>query len=320
MSLTREQAQTIWNYFSDGTVLECTRLGGLSSENFLLAVASDERFVLKVATASYLHDFEQILASYLYWHKHGIPVIVPLLGKNNAYLQTQGTSTYVVFPFVDGLMHDQDTLTEAALNSAGMLLGLIHSLPFEQWHGAKQHLSEQAQKRSQLLNMDLSHCAEKELIEESIRLKADLKKTIYNRLIGKSDLVFVHGDFHNSNIIYGPNDQVAALLDLEQTMVADAGKDYLKFIDLGCCNTKFEDHNFQMAQIFLNAYRRIRPLSLEDFRQSFFQYWLTEAESSFFETAIVLDGKIELVPYLQRDLKKYRFYIKHLDSFIDTVW
>ncbi len=320
MSLTIEQAQTIWNHFSDGTIRECTRLGGLSSENFLLVVASGERFVLKVATTSYLHDFEQILASYLYWHKHGIPAIVPLLGKNHAYLQTGGTSTYVLFPFVDGLMYHQDTLTEAALKSAGMLLGRIHSLPFEGWHGGNQYLSEQAQKRSQLSDMDLSHCAEKELIKESIQLKADLKKTLHIRLIGKKDLVFVHGDFHNSNIIFGPDDQVAALLDLEQTMVADAGKDYVKFIDLGCCNTKFEDHNFHMAKIFLNAYRSIRPLSHEDFRESLFQYLLAMTESSFFESAIALDGKIDLVPYLERDLKKYRFYIKHLDSFIDTVW
>ncbi len=320
MSLTIEQSQTIWNRFSDGTIQECTRLGGLSSENFLLGVASGQRFVLKKATASYLHDFEQILASYLYWHKHGIPAIVPLLGKNQAYLQTVGTSTYVLFPFVDGLMYHQDTLTEAALDSTGMLLGRIHSLTIEGWHRGNQYLSEQAQKRSQLLDMDLSHCAAKELIEESIRLKVDLKKTLDRRLIGKKDLVFIHGDFHNSNIIYGPDDQVAALLDLELTMLADAGKDYLKFIDLGCCNTKFEDHNFQMAKIFLNAYRRIRPLSLEDFRQSFFHYLLAKAESSFFESAIALDGKLDLVPYLERDLKKGRFYTKHLDSFIDAVW
>ncbi len=320
MTLNMLQAQFVWNRVSEGKVNSCSRLGGLSSENFLIEASTGQKLVAKKVTSSYLKDFEHILSSYLYFQKNGIPALVPLLGKDHAYLQTVGDSSYVLFDFIDGFIYNQDTITNNALESAGLLLGLIHNLAFKDSNSSHQYLLELKQKRSQLFQMDFGNCAAKDLIEESIFLKSELKRKLYGRLSNSQDLVIAHGDYHNSNIIYGSDNKVAALLDLELTRVADAGQDYLKFIDLGCCNTRFDDNNFKMAKLFLSAYRSTRSLSFTKFKESLSIYLLAKSESTFFETAIAIDGKLELVPYLERDIKKLRFYTKDLDSFIEAIW
>jgi hypothetical protein len=103
-------------------------------------------------------------------------------------------------------------------------------------------------------------------------------------------------------------------------MVGDAGRDYLRFIDLACCNTAFEDTNIRMAKIFLGAYRQTRHLERAAFENSFVSYLYSASQSTFFESAIALEHREELTPYLQRDLKKYRFYMKNLADFMCAIW
>jgi hypothetical protein len=98
------------------------------------------------------------------------------------------------------------------------------------------------------------------------------------------------------------------------------GRDYLRFIDLACCNTAFEDTNIRMAKIFLGAYRQTRHLERAAFENSFVSYLYSASQSTFFESAIALEHREELTPYLQRDLKKYRFYMKNLADFMCAIW
>lgn len=318
--LSQLDANAIFQLFASGKIISCAQIGGLSSSNYHLHAEDGKQYVLKRATPRYVQDFEAILASYRAIRGQGVPAVVPLAGHDRRFLQAFLQDTFALFPFISGKTLHQDTLTPRGLEAAGLVLGRIHTTRIDGWRRTSSHLSHQEGMRQSLMRADLRTVRAGSLIEESLRAKAALRELLESRLSATADRVLLHGDFHNGNLLYGSDEAVVGVVDLELSMVGDAGRDYLRFIDLACCNTAFEEVNLRMAKIFLGAYRQMRPLDRTAFESSVLSYLYSASQSTFFESAIALEHREELTPYLQRDLEKIRFYMKNLADFMGAIW
>lgn len=322
MTITTKAAHTILHNFASNEILTIEPLGGLSSENSLVSTKEGDQFVLKKISSSYSCSLEDILHSYHLFATMNVSTALPLKGGDGKEPFLYEGETYLLFPFIQGITHHEDTVTPEALKTSATILASIHQ-------GYKSIEETQVKTRSILDYPEITSDDHEQLrhesrnhpiVNESLQLKDEIKKKFIHLLHVSIEKTLIHGDFHNGNLIFDNQDKMATIIDLELCTVGDPGKDYIKFIDLCCCNTGFATKNIELAKIFVKAYREHTHLSFNDFNASMKRYFYHMAQSTFFENGIVRDNCLERLPYLKRDIEKLKFYSESIDWFSQKAW
>ena len=83
-----------------------------------------------------------------------------------------------------------------------------------------------------------------------------------------------------------------------------------------CCNTGFEKHNIDYAKAFLNLYLKKFQIKKEDVMMGL-HYALHKSSNSFFIEKKLYKNKNDfLVSLVKRDIKKFSYFEKNLETFI----
>jgi Ser/Thr protein kinase RdoA (MazF antagonist) len=291
--------------------------GGLSAANEYL-FADEQGFVLKQYRASDIVTVQRIELVTAHLASAAIAVVQAIAGADGQrHFWDQGR-IYALFPRIFGFIRHQDRLTDYALFQAGANLAQIHSLipPFLRDIAPSLEGREAQETTDAALWAAITKHPVDKKIDEDARALLRLKDDIIRHQSGCLELprqrqTLVHGDYHNENLLFGLDDSLVAVLDLELTSINDYMIDLMSFIHLGCCNSGYEEHNLQKAAAFMAGYRSLRDLDEEDFCRGMQLFIKRMALSRFIEREVYFAQRQTMGPLLSRDLWRLRHLQTH---------
>lgn len=303
------------------------QLGGLSVFNYLI-LSNGRKWVLKSYGSIDLAKIQKIetIASFL--HSKSFPVSLPEPNTENCLHTMIGKETFSLYPYLEGCVLRGEDLVPQTLYHTGQLLAELHRLEppsslqkenrFEKLQF--EPIENQAQSLIEVIN---KHPLGPTVDPLVLRL-IDVKLKLAMRLLKTADFKrhlncqhFVHGDFHNENILFNhQNNRIVGLLDFEQIHLGHRMEDVLHFIQLACCHSGYSQSNLRRALQFLNSYGTVYPFSKEELIFGA-HYSLYETASSFFlENELYKQQDLLFLNFINRDIKKLEYFEHHFEQFI----
>ena len=122
--------------------------------------------------------------------------------------------------------------------------------------------------------------------------------------IKKSDS-FVHGDFHNENILFSKS-SVKAILDFELSHKGNSAEDMVNFVWFAFLNNDLSDKALSRAHDFLKTCENVAKVSKTDLENAFKLTFLRFVQSSVLEKSLIEYKESFYEGLLKRDLKKFK--------------
>lgn len=292
-------------------------LGGLSSQNMAF-VADGSEYALKCygpGARAQLARLEQ-LAVYLSGQNFSAPV--PLLARSGQRHIAVDEAVYAVSRRCPGRVLHQGGLTTTGLESAAMHLHRLHGLGAgaSAWLGAPRaplafdaasHAHATLRERIAARHLQCEH---RDLISESLALKQEVLSSLDPMPSIVLGVDFVHGDFHNENLLFDTHHQVTCVMDYEESGFGCGAIDVVNFIQFACCNDGFGSEQLQRAQTFIRAYSAFAPLTGKQV-QIGWDYFFWRLSASIFMEERLADDDAFFVTFTQRDIHKMRAHLQH---------
>lgn len=294
--------------------------GGFSARNFFI-VADGSDFVLKRFRAD-LNTVTRIEHVTDFLFQQGLPVVKARRIGDVHHFGFQDF-WYALFPKVPGSVLHESDLSNSHYESSADILRRIHSLPAPRNIRLHTSLQRKIDPQRALARLD-------EMLEsirsvnhsDEIRKLIELKRSLLSEKINapasfleSQDLI--HGDFHNENLIFGPDNSVNCILDFEHTRLGNRIEDVVTFINLACCNTGYTVSNVQKSRVFLEAYRSRNRLERKDLYHGFCNFVADLSGSVFLENLALEDRKFQ--PMITRDLQRLTFLKEHMRDFVELI-
>ena len=293
-------------------------LGGLSSHN-RACTADGKDYVLKRYGAGAQAQLARLEGLAVCLHQHGFPAPVPVPNRHGQLHSVVKGVFYALFQRAPGRVLHQDTLSPQGLASTAAYLSRLHGLgtAAAPWLGAPLQAPglqdlEAAHAailhRLQTAKVSTDHRA---LIAHSLKIKIQVVRRFGACDVPNHDTGahFVHGDFHNENILYDSEQNLICILDYETSHLGHGAVDVMNFVQFACCNNGYDREQVQCGQSFIRAYIEARGMSAADayFGWNFF-FWRT-ASSSLFEARLA-DGVDFFASLIRRDVHKLQNYLR----------
>jgi len=305
------------------------KVGGFSAVNYEIN-ANSTAYILKKYRSINELDVERIERVNDFLNAHGVPVALPLRSAKQKQHFMFGVGIFTLYPKIPGHILHEPMLKDQALLSVAALLAKIHRLnptslrldTIVKRTLSIKKIEDHARKMIALIekyplgkNPD---ALAKELIHaklEALQGFASLSR-FYPFLTERE---FVHGDFHNENILFDENQGIIGLLDFEKTYQGHRVADVMHFILLGCCNTGFEASNLRNARFFMQAYQTAFPLTAKEIEFGINYELFKEYSSFFLERTLYETRDLSFLKLLERDLRKLYYFKQHLGTFLNHL-
>lgn len=308
-------------------------IGGISSRNALF-VADSHQFVVKQYRDMAAESIQRIEAVTAFLSQHSLPVVQAVPTRNGLRYFEYNGNFFSLFPQICGHTLHENSLTPASLESAGECLVTLHRVtdkvpPFLHKLLSRQiqtlPLREQAISEGNHLLQYISReslgplldATTRKLIATKMRIIADSPKS--NDAFCLPNEHFIHGDFHNENLLFGPGYEVKCILDFERSRYGHRVEDVISFINLACLNTGYGEMNIFKARTFLKAYTTQYPLSAFEMFSGFHHYFYTFTHTFFLESQLYLAKQRQLTPYIQRDLRRLQYMEQNLHELVSAL-
>lgn len=306
--------------------------GGLSAENYFALADNRYPIVIKLHKAKKEKEIKQIEVVITILSAASIPVSSPIKtieGKQHIILNNNLISIY---PKIRGkILHESD-FTPTALTSTAKNLSKLHNVlpnnlqlatimdtvvPIDTVKHQVKLLEGLIIQKSKgdtvdsavktLLNTKL------QLLSEAMAYSEDFKKCLL------STTKLVHGDFHNQNIVFNARHGLVGILDFEEVHYGHPMEDIMHFIQLACCNTGYNQPNMDRSIFFLRQYLRYIDLSIQDIELGWYLYLYKITSSFFLESSFFNSDSNGLLPFIERDVKKFEYLYVHKQKFISEL-
>jgi Ser/Thr protein kinase RdoA (MazF antagonist) len=305
------------------------KLDGISSTNVYVTIGNkgyvakiispgNEKLIYKICYVSRLLKANAIPA----------PSILPTIDGKECV--TNNEFSFVLFEKLPGkILHEFDFQAKSLISTAAML-SKIHNIKL----CVTNNTSYINMSASSILQNPIGGCKilkakkdEMEIIHSITKEKEKLLSRIIslckNDSINIEDVVitnFIHGDFHNQNILFNKEHMVTGVLDFESFSIGDGLLDVYQFILLGCCNTGFSKKHLMCAQIFAKAYVNSCPKTFEQLRIGLYRYLLRFCYSSFIEQQYINTKEKFLENIIVRDIKMAKYFMEFTEPFLQKVF
>lgn len=309
------------------------RLGGLSSLNYEIR-GDGNLFVLKKYRSKIEEEVERIENISQFLESHNLPAIPPFISSRQKRHFFENGKIFALYPKTQGTILHEPTFTPHALQMAAQLLAKFHQLK------PPANLRLEKLYTNKINNFKLKFRSDSEQIISLISQRSldrrvdDLTKDL---ILAKTDFLnqfpfedlfspyldanqLVHGDFHNENLLFDESHQkIVRLLDFEETHLGHRVEDVMHFILLACCNSGYEKSNLEKAKTFLQSYSEAFPLSRPEILFGLHFELFKEFSSFFLERCLFETRDYFLVQFIERDLKKARYFTNNLNSFLQDI-
>ncbi len=156
-----------------------------------------------------------------------------------------------------------------------------------------------------------------DLINTKIFLIDALKNNELYEWLKKSHS-FVHGDFHNENLLFN-DERLVAVFDFELAHQGHFLEDAVNFVWFSFLNTSFSKKNITKALSFLRTYFKVKPFSNQDIKNAV-QFTILRFSTSIFLETLFLEKKDPFIfTLIKRDIKKFRWLKKNHQKLIKEL-
>ncbi len=296
------------------------RIGGFTAENYLVVTENNKKYIVKFLGDKF-SDYESKLKQ-----------TRRIMGaeRQNRFAQPIWMSRkhkLVVLPYVRGkVLHGEDIKPQYYTSVARVFkdwkskkvkhCGLRHSANI--YLNIKKSKQDIDALQKQLKQTDFYYKTVKDIL--------DLKQSIVSKYENDTELDvwlrnskdFVHGDFHNENILFSKNN-VKAVLDFELAHCGHYAEDMINFVWFAFLNNDLSDKNLNKSADFLRICRQETGVSKQDLKNAFVFTFLRFVQSSFLEKSLVDSKEQFFEGLLRRDLKKFKEIDENMSSIINKL-
>lgn len=255
---------------------------GVLSSNWIL-VSSATRYFLKQYRFTERSRIESIHNVKTYFHTQGTPVIMPLASRDGQTCVTYNGGNYSLFPYVKaqsverGSIEDETVVsmatTLARMHLAGKEAPIIEGLPaFKAW--SKESFNERASELQEVLEIieepsDFDVCAMRDLGEKRAFV---CENTISFENLALPQDHLLHGDYSDRNLFFNAEGRVTHVFDWEKAAYGPRVYEVLRTILLSILSTNPTDVECQQARLFMNTYRDLYPIEVDEVRRGITMY------------------------------------------------
>lgn len=297
------------------SIVSQERIGGFSAENYIVKTKGNHKFVAKILRNNandYVNQIEKV--SRLFNNKSGKFFTKPI--------KEDVPHKIIISKFIKGdVLHGDDIKEYFYEPVAKVLRRYEHIKPnnnlktsFDLYFNIKSSQNKINDIKSKLKKTDSYY----ELVKNIL----DLKTSILNKYKKNEDLVkwikksdsFVHGDFHNENILFSKS-SVKAILDFELSHKGNSAEDMINFVWFAFLNNDLSDKSLSRAHDFLKTCENVAKVSKTDLENAFKLTFLRFVQSSVLEKSLIEYKESFYEGLLKRDLKKF----KEIDNNMETI-
>ena len=291
------------------------RIGGFSAENYIVKTKDNHKFVAKILRNNandYVNQIEKV--SRLFNNKSGKFFTKPI--KEDAQHKI------IISKFIKGDVLHGDDIKECFYEPIAKVLKHYERIKtddslknsFDLYFNIKASQHKIDDIKGKLKKTDSYYELVKNILE--------LKTSILNKYKKNDDLVkwikksdsFVHGDFHNENILFSKS-SVKAILDFELSHKGNSAEDMVNFVWFAFLNNDLSDKSLSRAHDFLKTCENVVKVSKTDLENAFKLTFLRFVQSSVLEKSLIEYKESFYEGLLKRDLKKF----KEIDNNMKTI-
>lgn len=308
---------------------------GYLSRNWII-ITQQGRYFLKEYRFG---DSSRVVAAHaalFHFHRAGISVIVPLSTLDNQTICHWEGRFYTLFPFVEGRQLQRGALSARAVESIATLLARLHLAGYNaQIPEIRQRLPtdgrptfhSQSEMILVIIDRQPDHTPFDELAVQTIRRQQALVATTpmeYGALGLAADHL-LHGDYHEGNLFFNGQEEVAYLYDWEKTEIAPREIELVRALLFTCfsnptdfCGT-FAPANFALGEQFLCAYHAIYPLQPAALTAAVHARYWGSLCSLWVPTEHYLQQNERVDLFLEANLAEINYFAAQMEHFTDWL-
>jgi Ser/Thr protein kinase RdoA (MazF antagonist) len=291
-------------------------LGGFSSRNIALT-ARDRPFILKQFGPAATKQVGRLEAIALFLREQNFAAPLPEATRTGLRHFSCEGKIYALFLRNPGFIRHSADLSDVALKNTAANLARLHLLKPSNAKTLLGSTRRNLHQQSSSLASDDVLCAkanevqlEKKYIDtmlESLNVKRRLiDRSNHRKCVSLNHgNHFVHGDFHNENLLFDDNAQVVCFLDFEESFLGQGVLDVVNFVFMALCNDGISCKQLHIGRQFVNYYRSIIPTEPQLLETAIESYFLSMASSTFLENRLV-EGQKLFGTLLRRDIEKMK--------------
>ena len=295
------------------------RLGGFTAENYLVFTTDNNKYVVKFlrnAFDNYVHKLTSVnnIMKTDRHHYFVKPVIINTEHK------------FVVLPYLEGMvLHGVDikkyyykpiVKVLKKFKQQQVLPELKHSLDL--YYAIDSSVRQLEAVAKKLKSTDSYYATVQSIIQlkQEILSKYKQNTALYNWLADADD--FVHGDFHNENILFTKYG-ISSILDFELVHRGHCAEDMINFIWFAFLNSDLSDENLKRSAEFLAVCKKETDVTDQDLKYAFEFTFLRFLQSSVLENSLIDYKETFFEGLLQRDIKKFRYIDEHKQEILKKL-
>lgn len=290
---------------------------GFLSENYCVTTEAGTRYFLKKYRFDNSERVKEIHAAKKYFSDGGIPVILPIIHSDGDSFFLFENGYFALFPFISDQQFDRGKLSSVATTSLGEMLGKIHllgksaTLPmqekFKPWN--KVNALKKMEMIREAIDREPNTTDFDRLALESLEIK---RKLVTNNTLEYEDLELpsdhlIHGDYLDTNVFFGKDERVSFVFDFEKTDYSPRMYELWRSLMYSFLSRNDIDSGIGQARLYLDAYLKTYPTSLDELRRGLDLFYLKAIHSTWVEGEHYLLGNKRADEFLIDDLKRIKY-------------
>lgn len=258
---------------------------------------------------------------------HGIPVILPIKTVSQDTLFSIGAKVYALFPFVEGVHHNRQFVSDEINIEIAKLLAKMHRIAMDNPKIIPAEIKfwndeDSLKKIDELLNI-ISQIHHKTSFDISAQKVLELKKKLILRdkvAIAEFDIdphILVHGDFHEQNLFFDDKGKIKYVFDFGEVKMAPRAHELWRSTEFIFLNGIFTEDNIRKAILYLRTYNSLNPISKNALIAGFNIFYQMIIHSTWVETEHYVIGNHKVDHFLEKGTINYMAQYK--DQFLSTI-
>lgn len=313
-------------HYNIGKITSIERINaGFLSDNYKI-VSDKGVFFLKgyrkgIERDRDIHKVKKFFAS------HGIPVILPIETNKLDTLFSEQEKVYALFPFVDGIHHNRQFISDEINIEIAKLLAKMHQVsmdsPLSIPAVIKFWNDEDSLKKIDELISIISNISDKNAFDVTAQNMLELKRKLILRdkkTVAECDSelhILLHGDFHEQNLFFDENGKVKYVFDFGEVKMAPRAHELWRSAEFMFINGDFSDENVRKLILYLGTYNTLNPISKAALIAGFNIYYQMLIHSTWVESEHYLIGNYKVDHFLEKGTINYM--AQHKDEFLNKV-
>ncbi len=287
------------------------RLGGFTAENYIVHTDDEQKYVVKFLRNAFDNYIDKLQSVNKIMKTDRQRYFIKPLLINSEH-------KFVVLPYLEGkVLHGVD-IKKCYYEPIARVLkrfkqqqvtpDLKHSLDL--YYDIDSSIKKLDVTAKKLKSTD----SYRDTVQNIIKLKQEIlskykqNTTLRNWLADAND--FVHGDFHNENILFTKYG-ISSVLDFELVHRGHYAEDMINFVWFAFLNSDLSDENLKKSADFLVVCKETTGVTDQDLKYTFEFTFLRFLQSSVLENSLIDYKESFFEGLLQRDIKKFKYIDEH---------